>query len=42
MYLRLRDGVAVKSSVTTEFTIELGLEENRTVTATTRPVTITP
>ena len=42
MYLRLRDGVAVKSSVTTEFTIELELEGNRTVKATTRPITITP
>lgn len=42
IYFKFKDGMNVQSNVTAEFTIELELEDKQTISATTKPVTLTP
>lgn len=42
MYFVFKKGVTLPAATTVEFTIELTIEEGKTISATTRPITLTP
>lgn len=42
MYMRFKKGVSIPASVTAEFTVQLELEGNKTISATTKPICLIP
>ena len=42
MYMQIKKGVSIPASITAEFTVELELEGDKTISATTKPITLIP
>lgn len=42
MYMQFKKGVSIPANLTVEFTVKLELESDKTISATTKPITLTP